>query len=148
MAGKVHREQPDMTELGKQRRPDGAALRHAVEQDNRRAAPVREHTDPQAGPREFEEGLADIRADGGKQVPFRPADAPLEIPGRPGLMVHGFSLSRLGVMAANLASHARTVRSSSRLRSASAARSTARTRRVAASRHARPRSVGRTSTTR
>src|SRR5690348_18324640 len=94
MAGKVHGEQPDMTELGKQRRPDGGALRHTVEQDNRRAASMREHSHPQARLSEVEEELVDVRADGGKQVPLRVVDAPLEIPGRPGLMVHDFS-SRL-----------------------------------------------------
>src|SRR5689334_15159683 len=143
-----------MTELGEQWRPDGGALRHAVEQDDRRAAPMREHPYPQACPREFDEELLDVRAGGGKQVPFRVADAPLQIPGPPGLIVHDFSfrpapaLPGLAVMAARLASHARTVRSSSRLRSASAARSAARTRRVAVSRHSRPRLIGRTSTTR
>ena len=46
VAGKVHGKQPDMTELGKQRRPDGGALRHTVEQDNRRATSMREHSHP------------------------------------------------------------------------------------------------------
>src|SRR6185437_12186323 len=92
VAGKVHGEQPETTELREQRRPDGGALRYAVEQDNRRAASVREYSYPQACPREVEEELLDVRADGGKQVPFRVVDAPLEVPGRPGLMVHGFSL--------------------------------------------------------
>src|SRR6185437_9266990 len=129
------------------------ALRYAVEQDNHRAASVREYSYPQACPREVEEELLDVRADGGKQAPFRVVDAPLEVPGRPGLMVHGFSFCSAAassgpvVSAARLASHARTVRSSSRLRPASAACSTARTRRVAASRHVRPRFVSRTSTT-
>src|SRR6266480_4859692 len=109
---------------------------------------MREHSYSQACPREFDEELVDGR----KQIALRVVDAPLEIPGRPGLMVHGFSsldLCRLGlvVMAATLASHARTVRSSSRLRSASAACSSTRTRRVAVSRHVRPRFVSRTSTT-
>ena len=66
VAGKVHGEQPEMTELGKQRRPDGGALRHAVEQDNRRAVSMREHSYSQACLREFEEELLDVRADGGK----------------------------------------------------------------------------------
>ena len=59
VAGKVHGKQPDMTELGKQRRPDGGALRHTVEQDNRRAASMREYSYPQACPREVEEELAE-----------------------------------------------------------------------------------------
>ena len=66
VAGKVHGEQPEVTELGKQRRPDGGALRHAVEQDNRRAVPMREHSYSQACLREFEEELIDVRAYGGK----------------------------------------------------------------------------------
>jgi hypothetical protein len=57
-----------------------AALRRAVEQDNRRAASMREHSRPQACVREVEEELVDVRADGGKQVPFRVVDAPLEFP--------------------------------------------------------------------
>src|SRR5512146_1005845 len=113
---------------------------------------MREHSYWHACPREFDEELVDVRADGGEQVTLRVLDAPLEIPGRPGLMVHGFSsldlcLLGLVVMAATSASHARTIRSSSRLRSANAACSTTRTRRVAASRHTRPRFVSRTSTT-
>jgi len=51
---------------------------------------MRQHTHPQACLGEFEEELLDVRADGGKQVLLRVADAPLETPGRMGLMVHGF----------------------------------------------------------
>src|SRR5215469_8870902 len=98
---------------------------------------MREHSYSQASLREVEEELLDVRADGSKQVRFRVVNAPLEIPCR-GLMIHDFSarpaFSGLVVMAARPASHARTVRSSSRLRPASAACSTARTRRVAVAR--------------
>jgi hypothetical protein len=42
-----------------------------VQQDNRRAASVREYSYAQACPREVEEELLDVRADSGKQLAFR-----------------------------------------------------------------------------
>ena len=58
---------------------------------------MREYSYPQACPREFEEELVDVRADGGKQVPFRVVDTPLKVPSRPGL-VHDFSFCRSGTL--------------------------------------------------
>jgi hypothetical protein len=45
---------------------------------------MREHSYAQANLREFEEELLDVRADGGKQVPFRVVNAPVKISRSPG----------------------------------------------------------------